>query len=76
MIDDSRVLNTRPIPAQNAMTRYRNIAIQADGTWMKMIRYESPCWASTGARKKPMYRPITASRPPARNQGASLPASG
>ena len=43
MIIDRRVLNARPMAAQKAITRYRNIAIQADGTWMKMIRYESPC---------------------------------
>jgi hypothetical protein len=31
-----------------------NIDIHAAGTWMKMIRYDSPCVASVGATKKPM----------------------
>ncbi len=34
---------------QNAITRYVNIDIHAAGTWMKMIRYASPCWKSVGA---------------------------
>src|SRR6266853_1716694 len=38
IMPESRVLNASPRPAQNAMTRYRNIDIQAAGTWMKMIR--------------------------------------
>ena len=38
IIDDSRVLKTSPTAAQNAITTYRNIDIQAAGTWIKMIR--------------------------------------
>jgi hypothetical protein len=54
IIDDRRVLNTSPTPAQKAITRYRNIDIQAVGTWMKITRYDSPCVASVGATKNPM----------------------
>ena len=54
IMDDSRVLKTRPTAAQKAMTTYRNIDIQAAGTWMKMIRYDSPCVASVGATRKAM----------------------
>jgi hypothetical protein len=54
-----------------------NIDIQEAGTWMKMMRYDSPCWASVGATKKPMYSPtsmrITAAAP---NHGTIFPASG
>src|SRR5690606_16151833 len=31
-MEESRVLNARPIPAQKAMTKYKNIDIQAAGT--------------------------------------------
>src|SRR5258706_13878558 len=54
-----------------------NIDIQAAGTWMKMIRYDSPCVASVGATKNATYRPASASRPAAiENHGISFPASG
>src|SRR5258706_5305174 len=54
-----------------------NIDIQAAGTWMKMIRYDSPCVASVGATKNATYRPASASRPAAiENHGMSFPATG
>src|SRR4051812_28826373 len=76
IMPDSRVLSTSPSAAQNAMTTYRNIDIQAAGTWMKMMRYASPCCASVGATKKPRYSPTaqatTASAPkPAASRRAS-----
>src|SRR5512140_3801325 len=76
-IDDSRVLSTSPTPDQKPITRYRNIDIQAAGTWMKIIRYDSPCCASVGATKKLMYRPTAhSSTASAANHGCSVPASG
>src|SRR5208283_2479771 len=54
-----------------------NIDIQAAGTWMKMMRYASPCCASVGAMTRPSHRPATAS--PAAgtaNHHAIRPASG
>ena len=60
--------------AQKAITTYRSIDIQAAGTWMKMMRYTSPCVASVGATKKPIHSP-TAVRPTARaqNTGTNTP---
>ena len=37
-IEAMRARNAQPIAAQNAITRYSSIDIQAAGTWMKMIR--------------------------------------
>src|SRR5580693_1861951 len=38
-----------------------NIDIQAAGTWMKMMRYASPCCASVGATTRPSHNPTPAS---------------
>ena len=38
IIKERRVLNTRTMADHAAMTRYSHMDIQADGTWMKMIR--------------------------------------
>ena len=54
-----------------------NIDIHADGTWMKMIRYASPCWKSVGAMPNPIHRPaIVQTAASHANHGATLPASG
>ena len=37
-IDARRARKAQPITAQNAITRYSSIDIQAAGTWMKMMR--------------------------------------
>src|SRR5882672_6091138 len=77
IMPESRVLNARPTPAQKAITTYRNIDIHAAGTWMKMMRYDSPCWASLGATKNPMFRPIAQARAASvPKKAASLPARG
>src|SRR6266700_1270136 len=39
-----------------------NIDIHAAGTWIKMIRYASPCCASAGATTRPSHSPVTASK--------------
>src|SRR5262249_895678 len=77
IMPESRVLNASPMAAQNAMTTYRNIDIHAAGTWMKMMRYDSPCCASVGATKNPRYRPTAhAAIASAPKTNASFPASG
>jgi hypothetical protein len=54
-----------------------NIDIHAAGTWMKMMRYDSPCWKSVGATKNPMYSPAMASSAAAAmNHGTIFPATG
>src|SRR3954471_19006667 len=54
-----------------------NIDIHAAGTWMKMMRYTSPCCASVGAATRPTYRPASASSAAAAaHQRAIVPASG
>src|SRR6185503_12133402 len=54
-----------------------NIDIQAAGTWMKMMRYDSPCVASVGATKNATQRPASASSPARiENHGISFPAIG
>src|SRR5271170_7419906 len=54
-----------------------NIDIQAAGTWMKMMRYASPCCASVGATNRPSHRPTAASRAAGTaNHHAIRPATG
>src|SRR5580704_498464 len=54
-----------------------NIDIQAAGTWMKMMRYASPCCASVGATTRPSHSPAAASRAAGTaNHRAIRPASG
>ena len=77
IIAESRVLNDSASTLQKPITRYTNIDIHAEGTWMKMIRYASPCWKSVGAMPKPIHRPATVhSSAAAANHGAMAPASG
>src|SRR5437762_4914706 len=54
-----------------------NIDIHAAGTWIKMIRYASPCCASVGATTRPSHSPTIASNAAAApNQRASRCATG
>src|SRR6266704_152671 len=54
-----------------------NIDIHAAGTWIKMIRYASPCCASVGATPRPSHSPTIASNAAAApNQRASRCATG
>ena len=54
-----------------------NIDIHAAGTWMKMMRYASPCCASVGATAKPSQSATTAQSAAAMaNYGIRRPASG
>src|SRR6266851_328222 len=54
-----------------------NIDIHAAGTWIKMIRYASPCCASVGATTRPSHSPTIASGAAATpNQRASRCATG
>jgi hypothetical protein len=60
-MEASRALKAQPTTAHPAITRYNTMDIHAAGTWMKMIRYASPCVASVGATKNPTYSPASAS---------------
>src|SRR5450755_1096971 len=54
-----------------------NIDIHAAGTWMKMIRYASPCCASVGATMSPIQSPAAVSTAAAApNHGTRRRASG
>src|SRR6266568_3358200 len=54
-----------------------NIDIHAAGTWIKIIRYASPCCASAGATTRPSHSPgIASNAAAAPNQRASRCATG